>query len=50
MGLTIMVTELDSSSNIMLPYCKSLWQNPMRWWVSDKKISKADISLSIVSK
>jgi len=45
-----MVTEQDSSSSIMLPYCKSLWQNPMHWFAPDNSFSKVDISLSKVFK
>lgn len=47
--LTIIVIDLVSSSIIMLPYCKSLWQKPMSWQSSDSFFSNMLISSSKVS-
>lgn len=44
-----MVIDLVSSSIIMLPYCKSLWQNPI-WSLVARFFSKANISSSRTSK
>lgn len=45
-----MVMELVFSSIIMLPYCKSLWQNTTCWWACESSFSNIEISSSIVSK
>lgn len=47
--LTIIVIDLLSSSIIMLPYCKSLWQNPIRWLGTESSFSSIEISFSIES-
>lgn len=41
--------DLVSSSIIMLPYCKSLWQKPISWSPSDKSFSSMFISSSKLS-
>lgn len=48
--LTIIVINLVSSSIIMLPYCKSLWQKPISWYPSDNFFSRIFISSSRLSK
>ena len=48
--LTIIVTSLVSSSIMMLPYCRSLWQNPILWFSPDNSFTKVAISSSMSSK
>jgi len=48
--LTMMVMELVFSSIIILPYCKSLWQNTICWWACESSFSNIEMSSSIVSK
>ena len=46
----MMVIEFVTSSIIMLPYCKSLWQKPIRWCAPGSSFSNIEISSSMVSK
>lgn len=45
-----MVIDLVCSSIIMLPYCKSLWQNPISWLSCERVFSNVDISSSRASR
>lgn len=49
-NLTMMVIALVSSSIIMFPYCKSLWQNPIFSSFLKRDFSSKLISISISSR
>lgn len=46
----MMVIALVSSSIMMFPYCKSLWQNPIFSSLSKRDFSSILISISITSR